>query len=343
MLTIRVAHPGGTELERRILALDISAGGAGVIHPGYLHTGTSCRVMWKIRSGRGEVECVGRVVSCRHLRRNLHVTGIRWDQAIDVRAIVGAERWLEAESQHRPTSGRLTGRVLHVCEDQSQADAADLHLGRTGLEMHWAQSLGSACDAIKTASHDLIIVDLDGSEGSAMSFIETCRREGYRGPILAATVDPASEIVEMASTCGANEVLRKPYTADVLSAAVRSLLISVHDPLNSSKAIVSDLGIQDPRIERYLQRVRRKGEELSEAISKDDCEHALAICRDLQSTGGSFGYPLLSEVAGKAVTQLHATMSAAESQAALRTVIRIIHRLRAGDEPVRGEPMQEAA
>ncbi len=82
-ITILVEQPGGGMTGFIGVARNISAGGISVFHGGFVHEGSTCRVVLK---GLDESEALveGAVVSCRHLQRTVHEIGIAFKSPIDI-------------------------------------------------------------------------------------------------------------------------------------------------------------------------------------------------------------------------------------------------------------------
>ena len=71
----------------RVRSVDISRGGMGFLHGGYLHVGTAC-VLTLITRARHGYRMTGRVVRCEHVRGHVHHIGVAFDEMIDLEAML---------------------------------------------------------------------------------------------------------------------------------------------------------------------------------------------------------------------------------------------------------------
>ena len=81
MIPILVLHPGKVINAFLVLMRNLSAGGLSIIHGGYLHAGTECRVLLASIEG-AKIVLSGKVRRCRHIKGNLHEIGLEFESAI---------------------------------------------------------------------------------------------------------------------------------------------------------------------------------------------------------------------------------------------------------------------
>lgn len=90
MTPMIVLQPGGNVSAFLVMMRNLSAGGLAVIHGGFIHPGTQCRVLLATVSGK-KVVLVGAVRRCRHVRGVLHEIGLEFEAAIAPEDFVPAE------------------------------------------------------------------------------------------------------------------------------------------------------------------------------------------------------------------------------------------------------------
>ncbi len=76
-----VIQPGGSVSAYLVVTRNLSAGGIAVIHGGYIHAGTECRLMLGTIDGE-KVVVPGLVRRCRHIKGNLHEIGVEFLKAV---------------------------------------------------------------------------------------------------------------------------------------------------------------------------------------------------------------------------------------------------------------------
>lgn len=81
MMPFVVMQPGGSVGAFMVLTRNLSAGGVALIHGGYLHPETKCRMMLATIQGQNVV-LGGRVRRCRHIKGSLHEVGVEFNTAI---------------------------------------------------------------------------------------------------------------------------------------------------------------------------------------------------------------------------------------------------------------------
>lgn len=81
MMPFVVMQPGGSVGAYMVLTRNLSAGGMALIHGGYLHPGTKCRMLLATTGGENVV-IGGRVRRCRHIKGNLHEIGVEFNAPI---------------------------------------------------------------------------------------------------------------------------------------------------------------------------------------------------------------------------------------------------------------------
>ena len=81
MMPFVVMQPGGSVGAYLVLTRNLSSGGLAMIHGGYLHPGTKCRMMLATVHGQNVV-IGGRVRRCRHIKGNLHEIGVEFNAPV---------------------------------------------------------------------------------------------------------------------------------------------------------------------------------------------------------------------------------------------------------------------
>lgn len=80
---VRMEHPGGSVAVYLVQPRDLSAGGMGFLHGGYLHPGGRCSVTLTDREGK-PVAVTGKVARCRMVKGRTHEVGIAFEERIEL-------------------------------------------------------------------------------------------------------------------------------------------------------------------------------------------------------------------------------------------------------------------
>lgn len=115
-------------------------------------------------------------------------------------------------------------RILLVEDDKLLGDSVKEGLAMEGYAVDWFTE-GSVVDsALKTASFDLVVLDVRLPGKSGIEVLQGMRRAGLEIPVLLLTAcDHVSDKVA-GLDAGADDYLTKPFDMDELSARIRSLL-----------------------------------------------------------------------------------------------------------------------
>ena len=66
----------------RVKCVDISAGGLGLLHGAFVHTGRPCMITL-ITHNKSGLRIKGKVARCIHVRRHVHLIGVEFNDTID--------------------------------------------------------------------------------------------------------------------------------------------------------------------------------------------------------------------------------------------------------------------
>ena len=81
MMPFVVVQPGGSVGAYLVMTRNLSAGGLSLIHGGYLHPGTKCRMLLSTVKGQ-KVVLGGKVRRCRHIKGSLHEIGVQFNAQV---------------------------------------------------------------------------------------------------------------------------------------------------------------------------------------------------------------------------------------------------------------------
>lgn len=124
MLPFVIMQPGGSVGAYLVLTRNLSAGGLALIHGGYLHPGTKCRMMLATIQGVNVV-LGGRVRRCRHIRGSLHEIGVEFSAPIVPEQFVPPEMMsATVEEMVTPEDTAEAAADAAATNDESKAAAA---------------------------------------------------------------------------------------------------------------------------------------------------------------------------------------------------------------------------
>jgi CheY-like chemotaxis protein len=332
---LEINHPGGGVGRFLVYPREISAGGISLIHGGFVHPHSRCKVQLTTTNGKKRL-VTGRVAWCNHLRGPHHIMGVQFDIPLDLKLFLDRKDWpASLVAAMVSDSAQLAGRVLCIDDQVMEHDLLSFHLRNSSLELHRALSGQEALDALKAHSFDLIICDLNLGAVSGESLIGDVRRAGFLGPIIALTSESTPERLEAAKAAGAAEIMSKPYDPVMLLNVIAECLKAVRSS-EDNEPVYSDLSDQQGTarlIGTYLDRVKQTVREMVLALEKDDLKAVKRACQTLQATGAGYGFGSLTEAAGHAVAALEAASSIAQCKDELDRLQSLVRRLRVRTSP----------
>jgi len=325
-----IIHPGGGRSLVEVLLSNISAGGSCMLHRGYLHPSTECTL--HLRANDASIESSsGQVKWCTLVRGSYHASGISWDAPLLPRGFVDPRVWLEhSQAECPPSKETLHGRFILLTADEMQRMLIHMLLRESDASAEIFDSSGSMLDAVRAGGFDVVVVDVDNGDFDIENIPKLLIDEGYTGPVIALTHESGSATIESFRKYGYAETMLKPLRQDSFIMGVKMAIEHCANAAAGTGPIVSTLSTTDDMsrwLDEYMTLVREKAVVLEEAARADDTDVARAICDSIRNTGASYGFPLLTEIAGEALTAINAGGSAKEAMSQIRQLIRIIERL----------------
>jgi two-component system OmpR family response regulator len=132
-------------------------------------------------------------------------------------------------------------RILLIEDDTVLGAAVRDQIAADGQSVDWVMRLDAAGDAVRSASYDLILLDLMLPDGRGIGFLKGLRARGDVTPVIILTaLDQVSDRIE-GLNAGADDYLVKPFDLAELSARIGSVArryagnpnpVLVHGPLD---------------------------------------------------------------------------------------------------------------
>ena len=321
-----VQHPGGGSGRFLVCARNISASGLSLIHGGYLHPGTECRLLLA-RADGSPMALSGEVVHCRHIGGHHHELGIRFLTEVDPYEILTPEQIEEADGllseRELPT---LRGSILVVDESTTDRRLLVHHLKATGVEITPAATPGAALDAVRKHQFSLVLCDLNLKEEDPARMIKQMRSYGVNCPIVVLTAETDLQRLLRARSAGANEIIGKPYSPDALITVMAEWLehTSIEDPIYST--VEDDPGMAEMVID-FIEQAGRLMMKLQKAIAAEDQAVVRQVCLAVQGSATGYGFGAATAAARDVLKTMDTCDSLEESQVQLRRLVLICGRL----------------
>lgn len=288
-IAMMVQHPGGGSGRFLVCTRNISVSGLSIIHGGYLHPNTECRLLLA-RADGSPMALSAVVMHCRHIGLHHHEIGLRFLEEINPYEILSEEQIDEAggslSGRELPTLG---GSVLLV--DGSTTDRRLLahHLKATGVAITATATPGAALDAVRKNDFGIILCDINLKEQESSRMIKQMRSFSVTCPIIVITADNDLKHLLDARAAGANEIIGKPYSPEALITVIAEWLeqTTIEDPIYSS--LEDDPGMTEMIVD-FIEQARRLTRKLERAAEAEDQCAVRELCLAIQGSAAGYGF-----------------------------------------------------
>ncbi|MGD9689383.1 MAG: response regulator [Phycisphaerales bacterium] len=322
-------QPGGTVTSLRYVCRDLSGSGVGVLHSAYVHPGTRC-VVHVGQEGRRATLVPGVVQRCRLMGRGIHEVGIKFRTPITVRNFVDLDPLQGKFSLERIDPSSLKGGVLHVDDSSIERKLIRHLLEETQLGIVSAESADEGRTRA-AENFDLVIATTHLKCSDGQDLCRALRADGVQAPIVLTSTDQTDSAAEEAREAGASALLRKPFGRELLLAAVAEFLLLTPPSMDGSGPIYSTIKPEDPLfkfVPEFIGELQDTAKRLSEALTKQEIELIRTECFQVMGASSSLGLEPVGRIAGEALRQVTASMSAIESEKAIKDLIMACRRVR---------------
>ncbi|MCA9303641.1 MAG: PilZ domain-containing protein [Phycisphaerales bacterium] len=327
--TVILDQLGGSRISCQTGVYNISTGGALIIIKAYAHKDTPISLCLRTIDSE-EVMITGRIAWCSYWDKGFHRAGVEFKSPIDLRHFVDPKVRIEQTSNDAQTLWAERRSALHIDSDPLEIDTVAMLIQNANFSCEHTEVVGSALDMVQQNLYDLVIISDNIADINTVDSIAQLRDNGYGGPIIVLCSASSTQDLTRGAK-GEVTVLHKPIQLATLLVMLRDLFDRDMDIVNGTGKIYTSLRPEqcsNDRLEVYIGLISRCARQLDQALKADDYDTSLRICNSLHSSGTGFGYPILSTTASEVIQALNASCSAQESAVSIRSLIRLISRIR---------------
>ena len=200
---------------------------------------------------------------------------------------------------------QFSGEIL-LAEDSPDNQRLFSHIIRKlGANITVAENGKVAVDKARLTRYDLILMDMQMPVMDGLEATRQLRKNGYRGAIVALTANAFKEDRDNCLRAGCNDFLTKPINRSNFIKVLSSYLsTSDHRPGSAKpEKIVSTLLEHDPDmadlVQTYIDRLPLLVADFNQAFKESDWEQLRIHAHNLKSTGGNFGFSVISQCAAQ--------------------------------------------
>lgn len=217
---------------------------------------------------------------------------------------------------------KISGSILLVEDTPALQQLVRKYLERFGLTVSLATNGKEALDMVRTATYDVILMDIQMPVMDGYMAICKLRADGYTKPVLALTANAMSDDRRNCFDAGFDDVLTKPIQSGQLFSVLSTLLqkqtgIDIEENADNdvgnvtTDVLLSGLLETDPDmyeiVEMFLDVLPGYIEQIKTAENKHDWKSMAMIFHVLKGMGGSYGYDIISDLATEAENALEKT------------------------------------
>lgn len=197
----------------------------------------------------------------------------------------------------------VSGRVLVAEDVEPNQKLISLCLRRIGAEAEIAENGQVAVEKASTGKFDLVLMDMQMPVMDGIQAVEKLRRQNYTGPILALTANVMEEDKKRYQAIGCDGFIAKPLQREEFNRMVSAFLPKSKVVDVEYEPIVSNLLSEDPDmldlVMSFIEQLPQIVGTLRDAFTSQDNETFKKRAHDLKGLGGGYGYPQISDLAGR--------------------------------------------
>jgi len=256
---------------------NLSRTGICLLFPGYIHTGTKCRVQLMTTHNNWQT-VEGAIRWCRYLQGRLHDVGIRFDQNIDITMFCAQA---------------VTRRFLIVDDDPAMVRLISHHLQSLNVNVAVATNGRDGVEQAMGQMFDCVLMDIEMPEMDGFEALTELRTKGYTGMVIATTGRTGPDDEQRIRTAGFSRYFKKPVTKEALKGLLASL---ADEPIFSSMAQETSM---HSLINQFVEELVSKCRSFEQTMANAEMNELERLARNLKSEAGSYGFEPITEASEK--------------------------------------------
>ncbi|MBO6513447.1 MAG: response regulator [Phycisphaerales bacterium] len=323
---LTLEHMTGSKVKIPVATRNISRGGISILHSAYVYPDAKCHIYTEFEDGR-KLDMHGTVMRCTHIGGKVHEIGIKFDEEISTKELLGLDPMHEAYSLESIDPEHLHGTVLILSVADLDQQLLMKLLEDTSLTILIAGSSETAIERAKKGC-ELILADSVVDEAPASEILSDLRASGIDAPFLIMTSDASGDIRDEMRMAGASGLITKPFTQCKLLQALAEFLLGDGD----TGPLYSTLTTDDSAYEilpKFLTNLSRMILTLEQGLRDSDCGVCLEVCRSLANSSTPLGFQPIGQIAVEAERALSKSHNVREAAADIRKLIISCRRIKA--------------
>ena len=280
-----------------VLPRNLSTGGLGVLHGGFIHPGTACLVSMRTTTGKTRTHA-GTILRCQYISGRIHELGIRFHQPINPKNYLICREGQDVFNVEHVTPGDLDGTALVVMSDPEDQREVHAGLGASEIELLYARD-GASGIAMLEELPDLIYVGSALDDMTTTEFLGEVQRRGEMPPTIVIGDESVVGQRQRFIDAGAMEVLVRPVGPElILRSAAEYLLLA--DVLAIEASLLSQRAVSSHPGEDIVE----IGERLFEALLAENLDKIVGVCEEAHKIAVAHGFPVVARRAKRVSNEI---------------------------------------
>jgi CheY-like chemotaxis protein len=199
---------------------------------------------------------------------------------------------------------KLHGKVLLVEDNKDIQALVKLLLKKVGVDLDIVDDGQQAINNAMNIDYDLVLMDMQMPVMDGLTAMQKLKQQGYTKPVIVMTANAMKKVRDNCKAAGFSGFVSKPIErADLYAELIKYLKPNTSISESDTMILTSSLLKDEPHlidlINKFMKRLPAMRDAINLAHSEQNEEEFSGLIHQMKGVGGSYGYPLLTELCAK--------------------------------------------
>ncbi len=199
---------------------------------------------------------------------------------------------------------RLKGHILLAEDTPDNQRLISHYVGKTGVHIDIADNGARALEQGLENEYDLILMDMQMPVMNGIESTQQLRQQGCTTPIVALTANATTDDIAKCRNAGSDGFLSKPIEWEKFFDTLANYLERTEEKGDAELSPLGpELNIQDDNfiqlVHRFADGLPGQMESVNKHFEAQNWKELAAVLHNLKGTGSAFGYPAVTDIAGR--------------------------------------------